>query len=357
MRTRATAAYALRLTGTLAAGALGGYGAHLLHLPLAWMIGAMAVTTSLSLAGAPTYVQSGLRTGMVVVLGVMLGSSFTPEVLAALGGWVISFAGLALYAGLGGAAAFVFLWKVCGYDRNTAYFSGMPGGFAEMVLAGEDAGADPRVITLIHATRILLVVMTLPFVLQWLLDFDIASRPPPGAPLVDAAGRDLLILSATAILGYGLSRLLHIPGGRLVGPMVLSAGVHLAGWTSAKPPLEIIYAAQVVVGAAIGARFAGTAFSLIRRAAIHSAGATAILMAVTVLLALLVDQVAGFGLIELLLAYAPGGLAEMSLIALALQANAPFVATHHIARIAMVVMAAPVVFKLIDSKRPTAAGD
>ena len=80
-------------------------------------------------------------------------------------------------------------------------------------------------------------------------------------------------------------------------------------------------------------------------------------MAVTVLLALLVDQVAGFGFIELLLAYAPGGLAEMSLIALALQANAPFVATHHIARIAMVVMAAPVVFKLIDSKRPTAAGD
>ena len=101
---------------------------------------------------------------------------------------------------------------------------------------------------------------------------------------------------------------------------------------------------------------AGTAFATIRRAAVQSAGVTAILMTVTVLLALIVQQIAGFGFVELLLAYAPGGLAEMSLIALALNANAPFVATHHIARIAMVVIAAPAAFKLVDARRRRAAG-
>jgi membrane AbrB-like protein len=315
------------------------------------------VVTLAALAGAPTYVQPGLRTAMIVVLGVMLGSSFTPEVLESLAGWTVSFLGLAAYTAIGGAAAFFFLWRICGYDRNTAYFAGMPGGFAEMVLAGEEAGADTRVITLIHAARILLVVMTLPFALQFLLNFDIASRPPPGAPLAEAPARDLVVLAGAGVVGYVLSRLLRIPGARLVGPMVVSAAVHLAGWTEAKPPVEAIYTAQVVVGSAIGARFAGTAFSTIRRAVLHSAGATAVLMAVTIGVAGLLAALANFGFLDLLLAYAPGGMAEMSLIGLALGANAAFVATHHIARIALVVIAAPAAFKLIARARRRAGAD
>ena len=45
------------------------------------------------------------------------------------------------------------------------------------------------------------------------------------------------------------------------------------------------------------------------------------------------------------LALAPGGLAGMSLIALALGIETAFVATHHVARIAMIVIAAPLVFR------------
>ncbi len=74
-------------------------------------------------------------------------------------------------------------------------------------------------------------------------------------------------------------------------------------------------------------------------------------MAVTLAVAGFLAAVAGFGFLDLLLAYAPGGMAEMSLIGLALGANAAFVATHHIARIALVVVAAPMAFKLIAKAR------
>jgi uncharacterized membrane protein AbrB (regulator of aidB expression) len=45
------------------------------------------------------------------------------------------------------------------------------------------------------------------------------------------------------------------------------------------------------------------------------------------------------------LAFAPGGLAEMSLIAFALAIDAAFVAAHHVLRIAMIVVAAPLIFR------------
>jgi len=47
------------------------------------------------------------------------------------------------------------------------------------------------------------------------------------------------------------------------------------------------------------------------------------------------------------LAYAPGGLAEMSLIALALHADVAFVSSHHVVRILLIVTLAPLTFRLL----------
>jgi uncharacterized membrane protein AbrB (regulator of aidB expression) len=50
---------------------------------------------------------------------------------------------------------------------------------------------------------------------------------------------------------------------------------------------------------------------------------------------------------QVLLAYAPGGLSEMSLVALATGAEVAFVALHHVVRIVMVILAAPLAFRLL----------
>ena len=63
---------------------------------------------------------------------------------------------------------------------------------------------------------------------------------------------------------------------------------------------------------------------------------------------------AGFGLPlpDLILALAPGGLAEMCLVAVALNVDPAFVATMHIIRLILVVVAAPLLFRLL-AKKPT----
>jgi hypothetical protein len=330
----------------LAIGSAGGYAAFLLKLPLAWMIGAMAATTLAASAGAPIAMPLSLRAVMVAVLGVMLGSSFSPAILGQLAEWLVSLSALVAYVAVAGAAGAVYFRRVANYDPVTAYFAAMPGGLSEMFLIGSAMGGDGRIISLIHASRILLVVLTLPFAFQLLLGYQPATRPAAGLPIAEVPVEDLLLLAGCGLVGFFAARLLRIPAAGIVGPMVLSAGVHLAGLTKAAPPLELIAAAQLVVGSAIGCRFAGSSLRFIRRTILIAAGATAILLAVTLAFAVALNAVTGLPTAALVLAFAPGGLAEMSLIALALALETAFVATHHIVRIFLIVVAAPLVFRL-----------
>jgi uncharacterized membrane protein AbrB (regulator of aidB expression) len=80
--------------------------------------------------------------------------------------------------------------------------------------------------------------------------------------------------------------------------------------------------------------------------------ATAALLAVTLVTAALVYALTGLPFASLVLAFSPGGLAEMSLIALALDIDPAFVATHHVVRIFLVVVLAPLAFRIWRRREP-----
>ena len=75
-------------------------------------------------------------------------------------------------------------------------------------------------------------------------------------------------------------------------------------------------------------------------------GATAILIGLTFTFAILFYDLFGQTIEQLVLAYSPGGLAEMSLVALAMNADITYVASHHLMRIVVIMMLAPWIFKL-----------
>ncbi len=56
-------------------------------------------------------------------------------------------------------------------------------------------------------------------------------------------------------------------------------------------------------------------------------------------------RITGNDLIELVLSYAPGGLAEMSIIALAVGGNVALVAVHHLVRVTLVMVIAPPLYR------------
>lgn len=338
---------------SLALGAAGGALFTWLKLPLAWMIGAMCLNTLAAMVRLPLSFSRRLRGTMIVVLGVMLGSAFTPDLLDRVAQWSITLTALLAYVAAATAGTWVFYRRVAGYDPVTSYFAATPGGLSEMIVLGMSNGGDDRAIALSHGARILLIVLLVPFGFQLLGGYQPGARPPAGDPIFAIPVQDLLILAGCALAGGVLAHWLKLPAGLLVGPMGLSALAHLTAVTASKPPAEVIAIAQVVVGSAIGARFTGMAPQRIARGLLLALGATAVLLAITGAFSLGLGAATELSLPGLFLGFAPGGVAEMSLIALALGADAAFVSTHHVARIFIVVVLAPLAFRLLRSGPPT----
>lgn len=334
---------AARLGRTLVVGTAGGAVFAWLNLPLAWMLGAMVATTAASLGGAKLHVPGPMRSIMVAIIGVLLGASFTPEVLDKAREWPLTIGCLALYLGVVVGILFLYFHRVVGFDVPTAYFSAAPGGLGEMVITGAAMGADDRTIALVHTARVLLVVLTIPFWYRFMT--GVTTTPSSMGPSIGAIGlADLAVLGACAGLGVVAGRLIRLPAYRLSGPLLASAIVHATGLNTAAPPWEVVAVAQVVVGSAIGARFTGVpvrrVFGLMAAALVS----TVVMLAATVAFALVLAPATGIDWRSIVLAYAPGGLAEMSLIALSLGIETAFVATHHVLRIGLIVVGAPLVF-------------
>lgn len=336
----------------LAVGTLGGALFHWLRMPLAWMIGAMVFVTIAAASGAPVGMSLRLRSAMIAVLGVMLGSAFTPDIVDHALRWSSSLAALFAYVAIATGLCMLYYRRVAGYDRVTAYFAAAPGGLAEMIVMGSALGGDERAISLSHGARVLLIVLIIPFGFKLLGGYQPGAAAGASATTVPLT--DLAILVGCAAIGFTVARLLRLPAAALVGPMAASAIAHFTGLTSSRLPTEAIAVAQLVIGTSVGARFAGIAPLRILKALGLAVGATLILLAVSAVFAFLLAPAVGVPLPGVLLAFSPGGLAEMSLIALALGIDVAYVSTHHVVRIFIVVTLAPLLFRVLHRKNPPA---
>lgn len=340
--------------------AIGGAGAVVFawaRMPLAWMMGAMLATTVAALAGARMQVPTKLRAVFATVLGVLLGAAFTPELLDQAPRFATGLAVQLVFMAVGTLAAYVLYRRFGRYDPVSSFFSATPGGMAEMTIQAEALGGDPRIVALNHTLRILIVVTLIPFYFRFVEGLDVPSTPR-GASLAEMAPLDGLILFACAAIGYPLAARLRFPAAQLMGPMILSAAVHITGITASPVPPVLAAAAQLVIGTAVGCRFVGgyALRALARIGAIASVTAFGYLL-LALLTVALVSQFLTLNAPILFLSLAPGGLAEMSLIALALGVDTAFVAIMHFLRVLIVMTLAGPFFKLMPASRAETAGN
>ena len=121
----------------------------------------------------------------------------------------------------------------------------------------------------------------------------------------------------------------------------------LTGMIQNRPPEEAIIAAQYFLGIGIGVTYVGITLIECRNIILSAAGYCVILG----ILAFIFTEIAvlsGFApFIDALLAFSPGGQAEMAILAIVSGADIAYVVSHHITRIVMVILGAPLVKKLL----------
>lgn len=339
-----------RIVFALLLGAAAGFLFNWATLPLPWMLGPMIANTIAALLKLPVASPTRSRPYVVVVIGVMLGSGFTPQILDQLGLWALSFLGLAAYIAVSGAIVVPYYRRVGGFDLPTSYFAGMPGGLNEMMIVGKEMGGDERSIVLAHASRIVVVVSMVAIWFRVIQHVDLSDRTQFGTPFIEIPPIELGILLIAGVAGFFLGKATRLPAPMLLGPMIVSAALHLSGLTDSPPPQELVIFAQVFLGTIIGCRFIGTSSRAILRAIGLSIGATFLMLLVTFAFATLLFRLFDQTLEQVVLAYSPGGLAEMSLVALAMNADIAYVASHHLFRISIIVLMAPLIFKLFSRR-------
>ena len=150
------------------------------------------------------------------------------------------------------------------------------GGEPGMVI-GASLGGDGRLIPLIHSVRMVLTIIIVP------VSFRLSMHLPPTSAmqqvgLFDIAPRDVLILALCAVAGVVIAKRLRLPAPYMLGAMALSALVHVTGITASRPPSLLVSAAQVLVGAHVGARFAGVSVAYVGGFARQAATATMIIL-------------------------------------------------------------------------------
>ena len=134
----------------------------------------------------------------------------------------------------------------------------------------------------------------------------------------------------------------------MVGPMICSAALHITDVTSAKPPVELIIAAQTILGAYIGSRYVGEKVGFVITAMRHAFGHVVLMLCLGAAFASILYALFDLPLITGILSFAPGGMSEIGLIALALGLDVGFVATVQLCRLASINLFGPYVYRHIQ---------
>ena len=320
-----------RIATTFAVGAAGVLLFRLAGLPLPFLLGPLLACLAAALCGLRLASWTPLTDTMRTILGVAVGASFTPAIVGQMGGVLASLALVPLFLLACGVLGYPYLRRVAGFDVPTAFYAAMPGGLQDMLLFGEEAGGDPRALSLLHATRVLLIVTILPFLLWLWWGIDLAR--PPGASAASLPWQELAIMAAAGLVGWRVARRAGLLGASILGPMILAAALALSGVIAHRPPAEAIQAAQFFIGLVVGVKYTGITPGEVRRILLAGLGHAAILGVIAAIFAEVAFRMGFAPPLEAILAFAPGGQAEMAVLAIVAGADVAYVIAHHVLRI------------------------
>lgn len=335
------------IAASFAAGGLGGLIAMWLGLPLAMLLGAMVTSTVLgargvTLRGHALGVPQNWRFVFVPIIGVAIGAGFPEDFLTQAQNWWITLLALVVFIPSVHLIGFTLFQRLGQLDAPTAYYSAMPGGFIESLEMGEEAGADVTMLLMLQFLRLILCIVLIPIGFSLIEGQAVGSAS--GLTLGDGAqtltAQDILVMIGAAVLGLIVAKKLGLPAAILSGPLLMSGLAHTLGLFHGAPPGWAILVTQWIMGTSLGFRLAGFTRGKAVRAAWLSLLNVGVMLMIAIAIAWALSDHVGEPMAAVVLAFAPGGVTEMSLVALSLQLSAVYVSLHHILRIVFAVLMA-----------------
>ena len=329
----------LALALCAAAGALFAW----LRTPLPWMIGPLLVMATCNFAGARLRAAPLSRQTGQLVIGTALGLYFTPVVAREVASYWPVLLGAALFAIALAWACGQFLSRVTGLDRTSAFFASVPGGAAEMAMLGERFGGRVDRIVFAQSLRVLVVVIVVPFAMT---DSGVHGSDAynPSAGPFDAT--QLALLFAIGAAAGGLSFVAGMPNPFMLGPLLCAILLTSNDVELSSIPTWVTNIGQLLLGCALASRFEREFLQGLGRYAAAVLASIAVAMLLAVAFAAGLAWFSSLPLASLILATAPGGIAEMCITAKVLQLGVPLVTAAHVTRVLILLNTVAPLYRL-----------
>lgn len=339
---------------TFVIGALGGLAFFALSLPLPWVLGSLTASLicTQTISFQPSFPSAWRRYAMVAI-GTMLGTSFTQEVISRSEAWIASLIVMSLLSLVFCLLAYQVFFRFGRMDRVTALFAAIPGGLSVVSVLAEDYRAEVDRVVLCHTARLVVLLIAAPIIIQAISGIDLADASLTSfthAEAIDPVNHGMLAL--VAIISGWVAWRLNFPSAMLMIPLFSSGLLHATDLLTVHVPPIFSSAAQIVIGAGVGARFANYSFSQVLKDGWLAAVIGILLALSSLIAALLFAPVAGLDNTPLFLSYLPGGAPELGVVALALNIDPAMVAAHHVLRVFLIVAILPLAANRLRNPLP-----
>lgn len=333
--------------GTGLVGVVGGY---LLLLPLPALMGPMLVNAGCALSGMSMRIPQRMMPTVFIVIGWYLGSRVTPDILDSMRQWWFAAILMIFWTLLTASIGVFYFTRISRYDRRAAVFASLPGALSNIVATIEDIAMDQKRVIVPQTVRVFFVVGILPIIFSSFL---------PTTDLLAGDG-DLFFAEAFPFITWGLCllatlvlvflfRRAYVPTPEFLAGTIAAGIFYGTGFLVTPLPAMFVLAAFYFLGCFIGSRFTGATWRELIVLGKHGVVVALLMIFFSVPGALLASLWLDLRLFSLILAYIPGGIHEMSIIAAAYDLDPLFVATMHFIRIVFIILSLPFLFRLMSS--------
>lgn len=273
----------------------------------------------------------------LVLLGVQIGSTFTKTVILDIkDDWFTIVMITVMLLVLALIIAYFFK-KIANVNTETAILSVIPGALSQMlIMAEENKKANIMVVSLTQTSRIIFVVILVPFLSYFFKnpDNDGALATNTTKTLTQALTLpNILILIIAITVVYFVMKKINFPTKQLLAPILVLICWNL--FTSATFTLDnyIIAAAQIIYMIRIGIQIAKLLDQMKGRIAVAIAFQNILLILLAFVMVLFISSVSHHQVNELFLGAAPGGMSQIVLVAIETGADVAMISSYHIFRI------------------------
>ncbi len=276
----------------------------------------------------------------MAVIGTMIGAGFDETLLDILPKLWLSIMGVLFFVLLIQFLGYHFFRHVGKYDVPTATFAAMPGGLIESVEMGAQAGGDIRILSVQHFSRIIMVVLIVPFSFFLWSGETVGSSAGQAMSEVAWVAEDVFLIICIAGLGIFIGKVLMFPAYHVLGPLVISSLIHAFGILDISSPGWLLALSQLVIGVGLGITFSGITLKTLMKTFGLGFVFVSFSLGIGWAFAWSLAKYLTLPTEDLFICFAIGGVTEMGLIALSLGVSPVTVAIHHLFRITFTVLVA-----------------